>query len=153
MLRVCFLWLLFLPDTKQQKLDAEMKKFRERIERERAEKKLKEVHKLKEETDMIEGLAKKGNETSAGNGGGKEAIESKGAASVPTKPVYKPPPGLALIDTDEEDNNDEEDGGEGSNGVKAKKKKTEESKMEEDDEVDPLDAFMEGIVKEVMGCL
>ncbi|OQR70356.1 putative ATP-dependent RNA helicase DDX46-like [Tropilaelaps mercedesae] len=123
-----------------------MKKFRERIERERAEKKMKEVHKLKEDADAIEAFAKQSEETTNNGNNGKETSES-GEQAPPPKQVYKPPPGLALIDTDEEDNNADGDEEAGPDGPKKKK---EEIKMEEDDDgVDPLDAFMEGIVKEV----
>lgn len=122
-----------------------MKKFRERIERERAEKKLKEVHKLKEDTDVIETLARQSEEVKANGNNSKESSDVTESAPS-AKPAYKPPPGLALVDTDEEDNN----GDEGEEG--GAKKNQEDSKMEEDDDgVDPLDAYMEGIVKEVSG--
>ncbi|XP_028966897.1 probable ATP-dependent RNA helicase DDX46 [Galendromus occidentalis] len=111
-------------DAKQQKLDSEMKKFRERIERERAEKKVLR----KKEEDLL------------------DSNQSKR----PSASTYKPPPGLALIDSDEEEEKTSEKK-EATNGNSETQNETTEEKMEQgsDDEIDPLDAFMEGIKKQV----
>lgn len=118
-------------EAEQQRLETEMQKRRERIEKWRAEKKARDM-----------GLIP-GNATVA-------VVEKKEATPIP-KSVKK-----WNLSDDEEDDDADDEGGEGEPPSKVKKEGSKNGgetkpgkKVESEDEVDPLDAYMMGIQKEV----
>jgi len=106
-------------DREQARLELEMQKRRERIEMWRAEKKKKS------------------------GGGGGAAVAAKEAA----KEVKTEQPEVKKWSLEDETDEDEEEGGEKE--LTVKKEVKEEKAEDADDEVDPLDAFMTDISKEV----
>jgi len=108
-------------DREQARLELEMQKRRERIEMWRAEKKKK-----------------------SGGGGGAAVVAKEAAKEVKTEQ----PEQVKKWSLEDETDEDEEEGGEKE--LTVKKEEVKEEKAEDaDDEVDPLDAFMTDISKEV----
>lgn len=120
-------------EEEQKRLEAEMAKRRDRIERWRTERKMKELENKKIEkigplpTAKIWSLE---NESDDDEDPREVATKEVEVVSVPDIPIAKPP-GISTPDEEEEE------------------KSPEKMEVEEVDEVDPLDAFMQEVYKEV----